>query len=289
MKGILLAGGTGSRLNPATSVTSKHLLPIYDKPLIFYSLTNLMLAGISEILIICRPSDYDAYFKLLGTGHKLGLTIRYAEQAQPSGIAEALIIGENFFPHESVCLALGDNIFHGSGLSVLFGKNAELIQGASILLRQVPDPHRFGVAEIDDAGKVLSIAEKPEIPKTNLAVTGLYFYDQSAPSRARSLGLSSRNELEITDLNNSYLADGQLTADHLPRGTMWLDAGTAESMLDASLYVRSVQEHSGQLIGSPEEVSWRQGWISSEDALALSRNYKSRYGESLRETIIRGF
>lgn len=288
MKGILLAGGTGSRLRPATSVTSKHLLAVYDKPLIYYSLTNLMLAGIREILVICTPSDESSYVKLLGTGDQFGLEISYASQVSAQGIAEALLIGESFVDGGHVCLSLGDNIFHGSGLSVLFRKLGSMNSGASILLRRVPDPERFGVAEVDDEGKVLRLTEKPTSPKSNLAVTGMYFFDESASSKARKLQPSVRGELEITDLNVKYLDDGELHSYELPRGTMWLDTGTADSLLDASLYVKSVQAHSGQLIGSPEEVAWRQGWITEVQAKGMASSMTSKYGQLLHETISRG-
>jgi glucose-1-phosphate thymidylyltransferase len=288
VRGILLAGGTGSRLRPATLVSSKHLLPVYDKPLIYYSLTNLMLAGIREILIICAPADRNSYERLLGSGQQLGLEITYAEQASPRGIAEALTIGESFISGDSTCLALGDNIFHGSGLSVLFRQLGALRSGASILLRRVPDPERFGVAEIDSVGKVVSIEEKPSNPKSNLAITGLYFFDKTAAARVRRLTPSDRGELEITDLNKGYLEDELLHSQELPRGTMWLDTGTANSMLDASLYVKSVQEHSGQLVGSPEEVAWRQGWIGEKEATAMASALKSNYGQLLLTTLQRG-
>ena len=288
MKGILLAGGTGSRLRPATLVASKHLLPVYDKPLIYYSLSNLMLAGIREILIICAPADQGSYERLLGSGQQLGLEITYAEQLAPRGIAEALSIGESFISGGSICLALGDNIFHGSGLSVLFRQLGSLRSGASILLRRVPDPERFGVAEINSVGKVISIEEKPNNPKSNLAITGLYFFDETAVARVHGLTPSARGELEITDLNKGYLKDELLHSQELPRGTMWLDTGTANSMLDASLYVKSVQEHSGQLVGSPEEVAWRQGWISEKQATTMASALKSNYGQLLLTTLQRG-
>jgi glucose-1-phosphate thymidylyltransferase len=288
VKGILLAGGTGSRLRPATSVTSKHLLAVYDKPLIYYSLTSLMLAGIREILVICSPADESAYVKLLGTGNQFGLKISYASQESAQGIAEALLIGEDFVAGSPVCLALGDNIFHGSGLSVLFRKLGSLNSGASILLRRVPDPERFGVAEVNGEGRVINLSEKPISPKSNLAITGLYFFDESASSKARTLLPSSRGELEITDLNLEYLKIGALYSQELPRGTMWLDTGTADSLLDASLYVKSVQEHSGQLIGSPEEVAWRQGWINEDEAARLASLIGSKYGQFLQAAVSRG-
>jgi glucose-1-phosphate thymidylyltransferase len=247
-----------------------------------------MLAGIREILVICAPSDESSYVKLLGSGDQFGLEISYASQVSAQGIAEALLIGEAFVAGGPVCLALGDNIFYGSGLSVLFRKLGSMNSGASILLRRVPDPERFGVAEVDDEGKVVRLTEKPTSPKSNLAVTGMYFFDESASSKARKLQPSVRGELEITDLNVKYLDDGELHSHELPRGTMWLDTGTADSLLDASLFVKSVQEHSGQLIGSPEEVAWRQGWITEVQAKGMASSMTSKYGQLLHETISRG-
>lgn len=286
MRGILLAGGTGSRLMPSTNAVSKHLLPVYDKPLIYYSLTNLMLTGAREILVICRPQDLSQFRALLGDGRRFGIHINYSEQSNPNGIAEALLIGSEFASGNSVAVALGDNVFHGSGLSVLFRESQSSDAGSSVLLRQVPDPKRFGIAEIDDAGNVLSIQEKPAVPKSNLAITGLYFFDGKASSMAKGLEPSARGELEMTELLEEYLSRGELTASVLPRGTMWLDAGTERSMLEASQYVASVQTYTGQLIGSPEEVAWRQGWITSEAALDISASLGSEYGTLLRQTIL---
>jgi len=285
VRGILLAGGNGSRLFPATKGVSKHLLPVYDKPLIYYSLTNLMLAGIRNIAVITRPKDREAFESLLGDGSLLGIDVTFIVQDHPAGIAEGLLLAEDFIAGESVCLALGDNIYHGSGLSVLLRDLAETSTGAAVIVRAVRDPERFGVAELDRNGNVVNLVEKPNAPDSNLAVTGMYFYDQTACSRVRDQRPSARGELEITDLNLSYLGTGGLTARELPRGTMWLDTGTVESMMDASQYVRSVQLHTGQLIGSPEEIAWRQKWISDDDLLASARLLNSDYGESLQRLL----
>lgn len=289
MKGILLAGGNGSRLFPATKGASKHLLPVYDKPLIYYSLTNLMLAGIRKIAVITRPKDVGSFQDLLGDGSQLGVNLTFIRQQEPRGIAEALLLAEDFIAGESVCLALGDNIYHGSGLSVMLRGLAEMQSGATIILRSVNDPERFGVAELDLNGNVANLEEKPSAPKSNLAVTGMYFFDETATSRVRQQRHSARGELEITDLILSYLRTNEVKALELPRGTMWLDTGTIESLMDASQYVRSVQLHTGQLIGSPEEIAWRQNWITNTDLLESTKQLSSAYGESLIRLLHRDY
>lgn len=281
IKGILLAGGKGTRLAPATSAVSKHLLPVFDKPLIYYSMANLLLCGLREVLVVARDQDIPHYQSLFGDGSALGIRISYAVQARPGGIPEALLIGEDFLRDDHVILALGDNIFHGSGLSVLFREVVSTSVGAKVLLKRVPDPARFGIANLDALGRVASIEEKPNNPQSDAAITGLYFLDNSATHRAKSLGTSKRGELEIVDLLDSYLSEGSLSAVELPRGTLWLDTGTVESLLDAGVYVKSFQSHTNQLIGSPEEIAFRNGWITSEELELLAQSIKTSYGERL--------
>lgn len=281
IKGILLAGGKGTRLAPATSAVSKHLLPIFDKPLIYYSMANLMLCGVRDILVVARDQDIQHYQSLFGDGSTLGIRVSYSIQAKPGGIPEALFIGEDFLQSDDVILALGDNIFHGSGLSVLFREMGANSSGAKVLLKRVPDPARFGIANVDVHGKVVSIEEKPNTPQSDAAITGLYFLDNSAIRRAKALEPSKRGELEIVDLLNSYLREDSLAAVELPRGTLWLDTGTVESLLDAGVYVKSFQSHTNQLIGSPEEVAFRNGWIIAQELESLARAIKTSYGERL--------
>ena len=285
VKGILLAGGKGTRLAPATAAVSKHLLPVFDKPLIYYSIANLMLCGLRDILIIARDQDIPHYQSLFGDGSALGIRVSYAVQEKPGGIPEALLIGEDFLQHDDLILALGDNIFHGSGLSVLFRGMGANSQGAKVLLKRVPDPARFGIANLSAAGKVISIEEKPTTPQSDAAITGLYFLDNSAIQRAKTLGASSRGELEIVDLLNSYLIEGSLEAIELPRGTLWLDTGTVESLLDAGVYVQSFEAHTNQLIGSPEEVAFRSGWITPEEFERLALAIKTSYGDRLLKVV----
>jgi glucose-1-phosphate thymidylyltransferase len=277
-RGIILAGGSATRLRPVTEVVSKQLLPVYDKPLIYYPLTTLMLADIREVLIISSPPFLPSFQRLLGSGEELGIEIHYSAQEEPRGLADALILGEPFVQGEHCALILGDNLFHGSGLGrnlASIGKDA----GATITAFQVANPAEFGVAEFDSEGRVLTLEEKPTNPRSNWIVPGLYFFDGSASERAKALIPSHRGELEITDLNLSYLKDGLLSVNRLARGTTWFDMGTADSLLDAAEYVRMVQRRQGLLVGSPEEVAWRQGWISSDVAEALASRYKSEYGK----------
>jgi glucose-1-phosphate thymidylyltransferase len=268
-KGIILAGGEGTRLYPATRGVSKQLLPVYDKPMIYYPLSVLMLAGITNVLIISTPRDLPRFVDLMGKGAQFGMTFSYAEQAEPAGIAQALLIGAEFIAGESVALILGDNIFYGSALSERLAKVGQQTDGATIFSYPVTDPERYGVVNMDDAGRVLAIEEKPARPQSNLAVTGLYFYDGSVVERAASLSPSARGELEITAVNNSYLEQEQLVVEPLGRGFAWLDTGTHESLLDASNYIATIERRQGQKIACIEEIAWRQGWI---DDTGLARS-----------------
>jgi glucose-1-phosphate thymidylyltransferase len=269
MKGIVLAGGTGSRLFPLTLAFSKQLLPVFDKPLIFYPVSTLMAAGINDILIITTPQDQELFQKLLGSGEHLGINISYAIQNDPKGIPEAFLIAKNFIAEEKVALILGDNIFFGTGLGRNL-KNFTEVQGAQIFGYEVTDPEKYGVAILDNHGNLLSLEEKPTNPKSNLAVTGLYFYDNSVIEKTKSLKPSQRGELEITDLNIAYLAYQKLTIEILPRGTAWLDTGTFNGLNDASNFVRVIEERQGTKISCLEEISWRNGWITSEQLIKLS-------------------
>jgi glucose-1-phosphate thymidylyltransferase len=285
MRGIILAGGTGSRLWPITRSISKQLLPIYDKPLIHYSLATLMLAGIREILIITRPEDQFAFKKLLGDGNNLGLEISYAVQKRPEGLAQAFLIGEKFIGSQSVALILGDNIFHGAGL----GKNLMYLtnlEGAHIFAYKVGDPENYGVIEFNLDGTVLSLDEKPHTPKSRYAVPGLYFYDNSVVERAKAVTPSERGELEITSINQDFLNTGELSAQLLDRGTAWLDTGTFESFNNASNYVRIIEERQGNKIGCLEEIAWRNKWISNEELMGLTKVFKGNpYGHYLEQLL----
>lgn len=285
MKGIILAGGSATRLRPASLAVSKQLMPVYDKPLIYYPLTTLILSGIREVLIISTPRDLPQYRELFQNSHEWGISIQFAEQPNPGGLAEALLIGEEFIGGESVCLILGDNLFHGTGLGRSLRESFSG-NGAQIAAYRVADPRAFGVVEFDDSGKVLSLEEKPQHPKTHWAVPGIYQYDKTASSRAKNLKQSPRGELEITDLNKSYMADGELTVRVFPRGTTWLDMGTPNSLLEAAEYIRVVQERQGQLVGSPEEAAWSMGWISKEQMLEIAKkNGQTEYAAALIRTV----
>ncbi len=264
LKGIILAGGHGTRLHPLTQVISKHLLPIYDKPMVYYPLSVLMLANIREILVISTERDLPFYQNLLGTGSQLGLKISYAVQEVPTGIAQALLIGANFIGFDPVCLILGDNIFFGQGMSGHLNQARTRTEGATIFGYQVKDPMAFGVVELDAAGKAVSIEEKPEHPKSDIAITGVYFYDKQAVGLVKTLKPSARGELEITDLNKLYLQQGQLHVELLGRGFAWLDSGTHDSLLDASNFVAALERRQALKMACLEEIAWRKGWITHE-------------------------
>lgn len=283
MKGIVLAGGTGSRLYPITRSVSKQLLPIYDKPMIYYPLSILMLAGIREVLIICTGRDLDAFRTLLGDGSHLGMEIQYAVQDQPNGIAEAFIIGEEFIGGDTVCLILGDNIFHGGGIMPGVRKAAKLTKGAEIFGYPVPNPEAFGVVEFDENHNVISIEEKPKYPKSKYVVPGLYFYDNDVVNIAKSIKPSPRGELEITTVNNEYLKRGDLRVNLFGRGLAWLDTGTHENLLAAANFVQIVQSRQGVYIACLEEISYRMKYISREQLLALAEPMlKTDYGQYLK-------
>ena len=286
MKGIILAGGSGTRLYPLTSVTSKQLLPIYDKPMIYYPLSVLMLAGIREILLISTPTDLPNFKRLLGDGSQFGITLSYKEQPKPEGLAQALILGEDFIGGDSCTLILGDNIFYGGGFTASLREAAQTTKGATVFGYYVTDPQRFGVVEFDKDGRAVSLEEKPKEPKSNYAVTGLYFYDNRAVDFAKKIKPSARGELEITDLNRMYLEDGTLRVKVLPRGSAWLDTGTMESLYKASEYVRVVEENQGLQIASLEEIAFNSGWISEETLKKAAEKYsKSLYGEHLSNVL----
>jgi len=271
LKGIILAGGRGSRLFPLTISTSKQLLPVYNKPMIYYPLSLLMLAGIRDILIITMPEDSSSFQKLLGDGKRWGMNFSYAQQEQPRGLADAFLVGADFVGQDPVCLILGDNIFFGTGLSDQLEASAQLEHGALIFAYAVRDPERYGVVDFDERGVALSIEEKPQRPRSNYAVPGLYFYDGSVVERARSLKPSVRGELEITDLNRLYLESGELKVDVIGRGVAWLDAGTHESLLQASTFVQTIEERQGLMISSPEEIAFHRGYIGADELRILAK------------------
>ena len=286
MKGIILAGGSGTRLYPLTTVTSKQLLPIYDKPMVYYPLSTLMLAGINDILIISTPNDLPNFKRLLGDGSRFGIKLTYKEQPSPDGLAQAFILGEEFIGNDCCAMVLGDNIFYGAGLGLILDtakRNAEENHRATVFGYHVEDPERFGIVEFDKTGKVLSVEEKPEKPKSPWAITGLYFYDNRCVEYAKNQKPSARGELEITDLNRVYLENGELDVKLLGRGYAWLDTGTMDSLIDAGDFVRTIQNQQGIRISAPEEIAYRKGWIGKDKLIESAEKYgKSDYGKYLK-------
>ncbi|MDR1020200.1 MAG: glucose-1-phosphate thymidylyltransferase RfbA [Synergistaceae bacterium] len=271
-KGILLAGGLGTRLYPMTLAVSKQLLPVYDKPMVYYPLTTLMLAGVRDVLLISTPADIGSYERLLGDGAKWGMSIKYAAQPKPGGLAQAFLIGEGFLESQGCALVLGDNIFYGAEFQKLLTESAALDDGAAIFAYQVSDPSRYGIASFDERGKVLDLEEKPAKPKSNYAVVGLYFYDKTVTAKAKTLTPSPRGEMEITDLNKLYLQEGKLNVRLMGRGYAWLDTGTCESLIEASSFIEAIQKRQGLMVACPEEIAFRNGWIGRNGLIAQAKS-----------------
>ncbi len=286
MKGIILAGGSGTRLHPVTQVISKQLLPVYDKPMVYYPLSVLMLAGIREILIISTPLDTPRFESLLGDGNKWGLSIQYAVQPSPDGLAQAFLIGKEFLAGEGCCLVLGDNLFHGHELPQMLRSAAQRAEGATVFAYPVSDPERYGVVEFDKDRKAVSLEEKPSQPKSSYAVTGVYFYDSHIVSVAEQIKPSPRGELEITDINRWYLEHNQLSVEIMSRGIAWLDTGTHDSLLQASNFIQTIEHRQGLKVGCPEEIAFRKGWITAEELSVIANSYgKSTYAVYLRHIL----
>ncbi|WP_246956600.1 glucose-1-phosphate thymidylyltransferase RfbA [Brachybacterium sp. Marseille-Q7125] len=287
MRGIILAGGTGSRLHPLTIGVSKQLMPVYDKPMIYYPLSTLMLAGITEILVITTPQDSDAFQRVLGDGDRFGISIRYTTQPSPDGLAQAFVLGEEFLGGDRAALILGDNLFYGHGMGTQLRRHLE-VEGAAVFGYRVADPTAYGVVEVGADGKAVSLQEKPQQPRSNLAVPGLYFYDSTVVERAKALRPSARGELEITDLNRTYLEEGNLQVEVLTRGTAWLDTGTFDDLAAAGEFIRTVQKRQGLSIGAPEEVAWRMGYLSADQLRERAEPLvKSGYGRYLLDVLER--
>lgn len=285
-KGIILAGGSGSRLYPVTLGTSKQLLPVYDKPMIYYPLSTLMLAGIKDILIITTQEDQSNFKRLLGNGKQWGISISYVIQPKPEGLAHAFIIGEEFIAGEGCALILGDNLFYGQGLTSILQKAVKQEEGATIFAYPVKDPERYGIVELDEQGRVLSLEEKPSNPKSHYAIVGLYFYDNTVVQKAKTIKPSKRGELEITDINRLYLEERKLNVEIMGRGFAWLDTGTHDSLLDASQFVATIQNRQGFMISCPEEIAWRRGYITKDQLAEIGRSMKNGYGDYLLQIII---
>jgi glucose-1-phosphate thymidylyltransferase len=288
MKGIILAGGLGTRLHPITRAISKQLLPVYDKPLIYYPLSTLMLSGIREVCIVSTPQALPIYQNLLGDGGQVGMSICYEEQAKPSGIAEAFLVCESYLDGAPAALALGDNIFHGAGLTGQLAAASRIENGAQVFACHVPNPQQFGVVELDRDGRPIALEEKPDQPRSNWAVTGLYFYDSDVVEISKTLKPSARGELEITDINRIYLERGDLNVTVFPRGTVWLDAGTFDGLLEASQFVQSIEKRQGFKIACLEEIAWRQGWIDDASLERLASEYNNEFKTYLMELVSKG-